>query len=755
MWFINLSQIRRSRLPLQDLLLIFAFLFCGLAWMLVDNRMFSGSWGVVAVDPWIYTGYIQSITNHLRNFPTAYYGTRLTYLAPGYILQLIFGAEFGGFLLRFMFYLLLILSAYFFYRSRHSIQDAAVLATCFLSSLLVVGVFVDDYISGPGLSTIIMSLFLLERAVVAKSLRWWFLTGVSIALMLYTNLFLVVFIPCFGIYWFLQDDWRGKLVYKQLFLILLGMITITALLGFMSWLWGGQFLFFLPNFDITKSVLGEKNPWNPEGGKWIWNAPWLALPLLGLLFSFRQFVSAGFRREWKTPRTAFSAANLAICLIFIAFQIKGQPILALGYYEVYLVPFGLVAIVDSILGDGRFTNLPSIRGLVAVPLALRMVALWLISVTLLYIMGFLLLRGGLLDLVQMLVPVIASSLLLILVSYWLGGYVRMMGLVLILSVLQLWIVVIKAPCSYWFAVPIRGLPSQPALGIKDCPAPRDLYHEVVELHKLIYQFSGGEKPAFWFDAYANPGLQALFNGVSGTFLWGYSIVAIDYPDLSEGVFGVPQMGLWSQDGILVVMFPAEKSLDEGIATLRQNGIDPEVIYQEDRELDGWHYVFAVLRRKTPDFETNMVRSVLLDWTAQDLREKASANYYGLLPLDKGNGLTLNGKELYFGTRDGKDHLAIPFLIFQIAPQDEHDLVLVQAIFGEAVSEKESPMMVLQDQNYDILSEMRPTCLKPDCEVLLYALVTSEIKSVRVIFYGEPFRSVLLPDRITIELVKAQ
>lgn len=614
----------------KEVLLVFSFLLCGLAWIMVDSRAFGGTTAANVVDAWVYTGYILSMPYHLRNFPGAYYGTRLTYLAPGYILQLIFGPELGGFLLRFMFYMLLILFAYLFYRSRRSIPAAAILAGCFLSSRFLVSYFIDDYISGAGLSTIMMSLFFMERSITTKSTHWWLLTGVAMALMLHTNLFLSVFIPCFGVYWLFQDDLRYKFLYKRLFLLLLGIVSVTICFGFINWLWGGQFLFFMPNIDITKWVLLEKNPWNPEGWAWVEKAPWLALPLLGLLCSFWQFTLACIRREWKTVRSAFAAANIIVCIIFVVFQMMGKPILAVVYYAVYLVPFGLISIVDCVIGDETL-QLPQLKTLTALPLTFGVLTWWIFFVFLTYSIGFWLLRGSsqqLAYLIQMLMPVIALSLSLTFLSKWLSGYLRLMGLALVLSVLQMWFFV-HSSCIYPSSEVLVAYPALTTLNRQDCPVQRGLFQEVVELHKLTYRLSDGEKPAFWFDGNANPELNTLFNGVSGTFLWGSTIVAIDYPHLSVGPLGAPRMDFWSQNGILVVMFPAEQSLEEGIATLRQNGIDPEVVYQENRELDGIQYTFAVLRRKTSVFENTLEQSAILDWNAQRLRGKESANYYDL------------------------------------------------------------------------------------------------------------------------------
>ncbi len=597
----------------------------------MDNRLFAGTTGANVIDAWIYTGYIQSLPNHLQNFPVqnfprAYYGTRLTYLAPGYILQQIFGAEFGGLLLRFTFYLALVVFAYLFFRARRSVPLAAILAVCFLSSPFIAYFFIDDYPIGAGLCTIMMSMFFLEKGLITKLMRWWFLAGAAFALMLHTNFFLSVFLLPLGIYALLQGALEDRSLYKKLILFSLGAIAITALLGLINWLWGGQFLFFLPNIDETNSLLGGKNPWNPEGWAWIWNASWLALPFLGLLCSLWQFGLACVKRKWKAPRTAFAAANITICLIFIAFQIRGQPTLAIGYYAVYLVPFGMISIVDCVLGDKKKEGLPQLSDLRPVLLAVGVVIWWAVAVFVSYSIGFWLLSGSgqaLGYIVTTLAPLMLMSLLLVFVSNWLGRYTQLVSLLLVLAVLQLWIVM-NGPCSDPSVGAMQGPSAQPASSRKDCPVPRDLFREVVELHNITYQYSNGEKPAFWFDAKANPGLEALFNGVSGTFLWSYSIVAIDYPNLSVGASGSPQIGLWSQNVILAVMFPANESMDEGMATLRQNGIDAEVVYQENRDLDGWHYTFAILRRKPPVIDINMPKTTLLAWTEKDLQKKSKS-----------------------------------------------------------------------------------------------------------------------------------
>src|SRR5271166_3570008 len=47
------------------------------------------------IDTFVYSGFIASLPHHLQNFPNTYYGARLPWILPGYLLTRIFGTFLG------------------------------------------------------------------------------------------------------------------------------------------------------------------------------------------------------------------------------------------------------------------------------------------------------------------------------------------------------------------------------------------------------------------------------------------------------------------------------------------------------------------------------------------------------------------------------------------------------------------------------------------------------------------------------------
>ena len=122
------------------------------------------------LDPWFYVSYFLHLKSQLLAFPQVYFGDRVSYTVPGWLLFRLFGPVLGNSLFRLLIIYVAIFSLYFAAVRLFDRRTAL-----FSSLLLVVSpyfliAFGWSYTDGPAIAYYALSLYLIVRAATAD--RW-------------------------------------------------------------------------------------------------------------------------------------------------------------------------------------------------------------------------------------------------------------------------------------------------------------------------------------------------------------------------------------------------------------------------------------------------------------------------------------------------------------------------------------------------------------------------------------------------------
>ncbi|MEX0267932.1 glycosyltransferase family 39 protein [Leptolyngbyaceae cyanobacterium UHCC 1019] len=314
------------------LLLPFLLLLINQIWIFHPNG---------AIDPWVYSGYFIRLKQYLIAFPDAYYGSRLSWILPGYLAYSLFPPLVANYVLHLGFYYLATLSLYLILQPSVG-RRAAFLASAAMGSytffLLAMG---WDYVDGAGITYFLLTVLMLSWA--ARKERWalWMgLTGVFFGALIYTNLIWLVFAPPLLIYYILTNrpHQRGKTLIK-IAAFVGGILAITLVLGSISYAIGGKFFFFMPSVSVVLGNTGKPNPWRIDWREWLPEATWLILPLVVVLGSTASLVLSQVRKLFAPSDVVpLQAIFIVSCLSMIVLEATAFPILQFPFYATYLIP---------------------------------------------------------------------------------------------------------------------------------------------------------------------------------------------------------------------------------------------------------------------------------------------------------------------------------------------------------------------------------------------------------------------------------
>ena len=305
------------------------------------------------VDQWVYFGYFLHLQPFKADlFPNLYYGTRLPWILPGYVVHRLFDVMTAKYVLHFGFYYLAVFPMYCLLKraaGRRTALLGAVLFATHAAFLLAIG---WDYMDGAGITYNLLGLASMARGASSKQpWPWIALAGAAGAAMVYTNLFLICFMPCvFVFYLFLRykPDQPGKL---RLLLTSglwfgAGAAVLTIALGVINDSLDGNFWFYGPSIVAFIGLAAHPNPWRANGLGWLRTAYWLGIPVVtgacGLLY-----LALRIQRRlmhWGDSCTAFvSLYHVELIGMIVWYWISGVG-LQLNFYVSYLLPLMFLAI---------------------------------------------------------------------------------------------------------------------------------------------------------------------------------------------------------------------------------------------------------------------------------------------------------------------------------------------------------------------------------------------------------------------------
>lgn len=457
-----------------------------------------------SIDPWVYFGYSLDYPRYVTDlFPGLYYGTRLSWILPGYLLYSLFDVVLARYLLHFGLYYLAVFSLYGLLRRAVGPRSALLGAVLFGAHSYFLRAIGWDYIDGPGLTYNLLGVACLIRA--AESRRAWFwlmLCGMAGAAMFYCNIFLVVFLPLLPAFYLYQNHrgftWHtARMALGFLLWFGLGALLVSGLLEIVNYSVTGSAWFYSQSFQFVRDMSSKPSPWRFKGGGWVRVATWLGIPASAALASIVYvLLHARYRTFSKRDlRLLFVLYYLGYVAIMIAWHVAGGIGLQWPFYTSYLLPPVFLAI-GCMLGF-------SLESWTALRywLLLAAVALSFAASLALYTGNF--------------------TMHLLHIGWWNVALCVALGLVIGL-LWRRWQILLVILCALWFY--------QTGFRPTDWhvePMDRASFLRVTDSLKLIREHTGEAPLKFWYNLHEPSGDE--FNAINSAYLWGYTMISQDFP----------------------------------------------------------------------------------------------------------------------------------------------------------------------------------------------------------------------------------
>lgn len=305
---------------------------------------------LVDIDPWIYFGYFLNYPRYVSAlFPDLYYGTRLSWILPGYCLNALFDPITAKYILHVGFYYLAVLSLYNLLRKEVGARSALVVAVLFGTHSFFLGAIGWDYVDGAGITYNLLALLCVTRAAVSRRPGSWLVAaGAAAAAMFYCNAFMAVFLPLLPSLYFYRIHRGLTLASARTMLRFalwfgLGALLVSLLFGLVNYAVHGSFWFYGPSLQFIAG--SSKRSVSTSIWTWVARGYWLAFPLIAGLGSISYLITCLLRRTFlKRDLKLFYVLQYLACLSFmIAWHAVGGLGLQWSYYTSYLLPSAFLA----------------------------------------------------------------------------------------------------------------------------------------------------------------------------------------------------------------------------------------------------------------------------------------------------------------------------------------------------------------------------------------------------------------------------
>jgi len=316
-----------------------------------DDPLFSPLW---QSDPWFYLGYFRDLVNFKRDlYPGYYYGSRLSWILPGYLAHWILPPLFANAMLHLGVHTVATASLFRILRSTAGVRAAFLTAILFSVHPWFWCATGWDHVTGAAIAYLLLGMACLAAAVEMPSRGWLpMLAGMSLTGAVIAHLFLAAFIPLVllyyaGMLWARRAPLKPTLIHATLRLAAGFLVLTVPLCAINGFLIDGNFWFWSPSFRTASAVM-HSYIW-PES---IWRdhrlVPWLWLPIASAavaVVSVCRWRSAVKHRDFAG---LMASTQLLLALAFMAvMQVRGITLLGHYYYACYLFPFAFLVFGHS------------------------------------------------------------------------------------------------------------------------------------------------------------------------------------------------------------------------------------------------------------------------------------------------------------------------------------------------------------------------------------------------------------------------
>jgi hypothetical protein len=308
------------------------------------------------MDPWFYLGFFRNLAEFKQiRFPNLYYGSRLSWVLPGYLIHSLFPPVFANCVLHLTVHSVATFSLFSVLRLTVGARSAFLTTMVFCVNPWLWAATGSNYVDGAGIAYCLLGMALLTRAAVRPPGNWslvW--AGAALAGSIYTNLFWMALAPVLPLYYVaLAWTWRRTPLLRSLASFCLwagsGFLLVSAAFGGINYMLDGQFWFYAPSVHVAQQLASTQNPWfqtiwvGHQLRPWLWFSA-IAVVTALVLLPFRA------RREFGGRNAAgllFSLQLLLAVAIMGYTQGRGTPVLGISFYASYLLPFVFLTIGSS------------------------------------------------------------------------------------------------------------------------------------------------------------------------------------------------------------------------------------------------------------------------------------------------------------------------------------------------------------------------------------------------------------------------
>jgi hypothetical protein len=532
--------------------------------LLLDSNVFFSKAGWL--DSWYYYSYFRHLSE-FKNvlFPNTYYGSRMSWILPGYLVNQVFPPLAANYILHLGTYYMGAVSLYFIVKTFYSRATASLVVVVFTCNPYLWSAVGTDYVDGFGIGCYLLALAILARiGDTDRSRLRLSLAGAACAAVIYTNAVWLLFSPALLFFYLLLRRPAGRSnIAKTIghFGIWFGTgaAVLTVMLGAINYRIDGNFWFYLPSILFTLQNAGKAQPWHSPNYEWVKHANWLIWVGVTMLVVIARWLRGAATGKLDTLRAAsfFRWHFFSLSLVFVLLELKGMYMLEWAFYASYLIPATFLAVGSALLDIDKESRPFLIVSAAAVILILPWSGAGLPVWTALSKMS-----------PPLLFSVATGAILLraILPGRRLSLATCLMGFALL---------------NFY----IRGVTGQSGEQAGRPDGARDAFVRMTRSVDAIDQERQGGQVLFWYDT-RDPHLDE-FDSINSFFLWGYTWIGRAFPAIDP--IANERVTPGRMIAVLSTMGDSETLLEQANRAMKPRGL--AVTWRARREIEygGVHY----------------------------------------------------------------------------------------------------------------------------------------------------------------------
>lgn len=330
---------------------ILILLIVPLILLLIDNRWIFPNPFFGMADDWLYTGYFLNFESFYSVFGNMWFGNtyfvgRLPWIIPGYVIYNLFPVHISVYVLHLLFYYCSVISLYLILKNTVSEQAGFISSLLFLFYPYFMREIGANYVSGAIIAYLLLALLMITKSKNSKN-RYIFLffAGFFSMLMLFSNLFTVVFLLTIGLYYIvIYYDCIVKAIASSAAAFALGAFSSFGFMCLFNMILTGSFDFYSPQIRALFFYSTWTNIWWYPISAWFFKTNWIIFPIIGIVISVVYIITQLHSPEKRNIVHLFFPLNyLILFFLFLGLELSGKPVLEHTFYNALLIPLFFLA----------------------------------------------------------------------------------------------------------------------------------------------------------------------------------------------------------------------------------------------------------------------------------------------------------------------------------------------------------------------------------------------------------------------------